>query len=148
MPGENPDKDLKPIQCHGPCLVMFFLNNNQRMATSPIVLYHPYHQPAHRTYIGPLSEFILYSDTTSKSSFLSLPLPTAPHAIYCSITRASPCSTHVQCCRPIIPCTSLWGHGFQLPQGLLRIWVSTLWHPLEYEPFYNMFHFATICLFK
>jgi len=30
-----------------------------------------------RTYIGPLSEFILYSDTTNKSSLLLLPLPTS-----------------------------------------------------------------------
>ena len=51
-----------------------FQKNNHRMApmmaTSPIVQYHPYHQPA-------LSEFILYSATTRKSSFLSLPLPTS-----------------------------------------------------------------------
>jgi len=66
-------------------LVTFFLKNNHRMApteslmmtTSPIVLYHPYHQPACQTYIGFPSEFILYSTTSRKSSFLSLPLPTS-----------------------------------------------------------------------
>jgi len=56
-----------------------------------------------RTYIGPPLEFILYSNTTNKSSFLSLPLP----------TRAPPCSTHVPCCRSIILCT----------HQLLRSWV-------------------------
>jgi len=47
------------------------------MATSPffsatLTTSHP-----HQTYIGPLSEFILYSDTTNKSSFLSLPFQTS-----------------------------------------------------------------------
>jgi len=41
------------------------------MATLPIVLYHPYHQPACRTYIRPPSEFILYSATVRGCSALS-----------------------------------------------------------------------------
>jgi len=36
-------------------------------------------------------------------------------------------------------CTSSRGHGFRSPQGLARIWVSILWHPLEYESFHYMF---------
>ena len=55
-----------------------FQKNNHRMAfmespmmaTSPIVQYNPYHQPA-------LSEFIPYTITTQKPSFLSLPSPTS-----------------------------------------------------------------------
>jgi len=71
--------------CHGPCLVTFFPKNNHQtapteslmMATSPLfsatlTTSHPC-----QTYIRPPSEFILYSDTTNKSSFLSLPLPTS-----------------------------------------------------------------------
>ena len=64
---------------------MFFLKNNHwmaptespMMATSPLfgatlTTSHP-----HQTYNGPPSDFILYSDTTNKSSFLLLPLPTS-----------------------------------------------------------------------
>ena len=36
-------------------------------------------------------------------------------------------------------CNSSQGHGFQSPHGLARIWVSILWHPLEYESFHYMF---------
>ena len=42
-------------------------------------------------------------------------------------------------------CTSSWGHGSRSPQGLARVWVSILWHPLEYESFHYMFHSTTIC---
>ena len=68
-------------QCHGPCLVTFFLKNNQRMApmmaTSPLfsatfTTGHP-----RQTYIGAPSEYFLYSDTTNKPTFLSFPLPTS-----------------------------------------------------------------------
>jgi len=41
--------------------------------------------------------------------------------------------------------TSSWGHGSQLPQGLAKIWVSILRHPLEYKSFRYMFHSTTIC---
>jgi len=94
--------------CHGLCLVTFFPKNNHRMAltepptmaTSPLFSATLTTSQPHRTYIGPPSEFILYSATTSKSSFLSLPLQPAPHTIYCSTTRAPQCSTYVPCCRP------------------------------------------------
>jgi len=42
-------------------------------------------------------------------------------------------------------CTSSWGHGSWLPQGLARIWVSILQHPSKYESFCYMFHSTTIC---
>jgi len=71
--------------CHGPCSVMFFLKNNQRtapteppmMAASPLfsatfTTDHPC-----RTYIGAPLEYFLHSDTTNKSAFLSLSLPTS-----------------------------------------------------------------------
>ena len=75
---------FNPNRCHGLCLVMFFPKNNHRMApmeplmlaTSPFSATLTTSQPCW-TYIGPLSEFIPYSATTSKSSFLSLPLPTS-----------------------------------------------------------------------
>ena len=71
--------------CHSPCLVMFFPKNNHMtapmeslmMATSPLfsatlTIGHP-----HWNYIGPLLDFIPYSNTTNKPAFLSLPLPTS-----------------------------------------------------------------------
>jgi len=77
--------DMLSGYCHGPCLVTFFPKNNQRtaptespmMADSPlfsatITTGHP-----RWTYIGALSEYFLYSDTTNKPTFLSLPLPTS-----------------------------------------------------------------------
>ena len=71
--------------CHGPCSVTFFLKNNHymapmeslMMATSPLFSATLTTSHPRRTYIGPPSEFFLYSDTTNKSSFLSLPLPTS-----------------------------------------------------------------------
>jgi len=47
------------------------------MATSP--LFSATFTTSHpcRTYIGPPSEYFLYSDTTNKPAFLSLPLPTS-----------------------------------------------------------------------
>jgi len=47
------------------------------MATSPFFSATITTSQPCRTYIGPLSEFILYSTATSKSLFLSLPLPTS-----------------------------------------------------------------------
>jgi len=141
--------------CHGPCSVTFFLKNNQRMAptespmmaTSPLfsatlTIGHP-----HWNYIRPLSDFIPYSDTTNKSAFLSLPLPTSTMR-YSTAAQPephhAPHTFHVSgqsyCAR-----TSSRGHGFRLPQGLARIWVSILWHPSEYESFRYMFHSTTIC---
>ena len=71
--------------CHGLCSVTFFPKNNHRMAPmeSPMMATLPLFSATfttshpHQTYIGPPSEFFLYSDTTNKSSFLSLSLPTS-----------------------------------------------------------------------
>ena len=71
--------------CHGPCSVMFFPKNNQRMALmeSPMMATSPLFSAtittSHlcQTYIGALSEYFLHSDTTNKPTFLSLPLPTS-----------------------------------------------------------------------
>jgi len=102
------------------------------MATSPIVLYHPYHQPAHQTYIRPLLEFILYSATTSKSSFLSLPLPTSTMR-YLPQHNQSPTTLHTHSMLPAYHTTHApvlevmgFGHhkdfwGFEsAPFGILR----------------------------
>jgi len=47
------------------------------MATSPLFSATLTTSHPHQTYIGPPLEFFLYSDTTNKSSFLLLPLPTS-----------------------------------------------------------------------
>jgi len=119
------------IFCHGPCSVMFFPKNNQRtaptespmMATSPsfsatLTIGHP-----RWNYIGPPSDFIPYSNTTNKSAFLSLPLPTSTMR-YSTAAQPelhhAPHTFHVSgqsyCAR-----TSSQGHGFRSPQGLARI---------------------------
>jgi len=71
--------------CHGLCSVMFFLKNNQRMALmeSPMMAASPLFSATvttghpRRTYIRAPLEYFLYSDTTKKPAFLSLPLPTS-----------------------------------------------------------------------
>jgi len=137
--------------CHGPCSVTFFPKNNHRMAlmessmmaTSPLfsatfTTSHP-----RRNYIGPPLDFIPYSDTTNKPAFLSLPLPTSTMR-YSTAAQPEPHHFHVLG-QSYHACTSSQGHWSWSPQGLARIWVSILWHPLEYEYFCNMFHSTTIC---
>jgi len=71
--------------CHGPCSITFFLKNNQRtapteppmMAASPLFSATITTSHLCQTYIRALSEYLLYSDTTNKPTFLSLPLPTS-----------------------------------------------------------------------
>ena len=65
----------------------------------------------------------------------------APCAIYRSTTRAhhAPHTFHVSG-QSYRACTSSRGHGSWSPQGLVRIWVSILWHPSEYKSFCYMFH--------
>ena len=93
-----------------------------------------------RTYIRPPSDFILYSDTTNNLHSYHYHYQPAPCAIYHSTTRAhhTPHMFHV-IGQSYCACTSSQGHGFQSWQGLVRIWVSILWHPLEYESFHYMF---------
>jgi len=108
--------------CHGPCLVTFFPKNNHwtapaeslMMATSSLFSATLTTSHLRRTYIGPLSEFFLYSDTTKKSLFLSFPLPTSTMRYLPQHNQSPPCSTHIPCHRPIILCI----HQFS------RSWVS------------------------
>jgi len=127
-----------------------FRKNNHRtalmespmMATLPIVQYNPYHQPAsldlYWTSVGIHFPTLLPPENHHSYHCHCQP---APHAIHRSTPRApqAPCMFHVTGLSHHA-CTSSQGHEFQLSQGLLRIWVSTLWHPSEYEPFCNMFH--------
>jgi len=122
--------------CHGPCSVTFLPKNNHRMApmeslmmaTSPLFSATLTTSHPRRTYIRLPSEFFLYSDTTKKSTFLSLPLPTS--TMHYS-TAAQPEPHHAPHMFHVVgqsyrTCTSSQGHGFWSPQGLVRIWVSTL----------------------
>jgi len=96
--------------CHGPCSVMFFLKNNQKtaptespmMATSP--LFSATFTTGHPrwTYIGPPSEYFPTPIPPTNLHSYHCHCQPAPCAIYCSTTRAPPCSTHVPCSRPII----------------------------------------------
>jgi len=123
--------------CHGPWSVMFFLKNNHRMALTelPMMATLPFFSATFttshpcRTYIRPLLEFILYSNTTNKSLFLSLPLPTSTMTIYHSTTRAPPHSTHVPCHRPIISCMEYYTlpHTFQADPSKLGCIPSGIW---------------------
>jgi len=92
------------------------------MATLPIVLYHPYHQPACRTCIRPLSEFILYSATTR----IIIPIIAIANQHHVLSTTAQPEPHNAPHMFHVVgqsyhACTSSRGHGFQSPQGLLRI---------------------------
>ena len=138
--------------CHGPCSVTFFPKNNQRtapmeppmMATSP--LFSATFTTGHpcRTYIGPPSEYFPTPIPPTNLHSYHCHYQPAPCAIYCSTTRAPPCSTHVPCLRSIISRT----HQF------LRSWVSVATRTCEdlsqhpsapfgvqvfslYVPFYN-----------
>jgi len=117
--------------CHGPWLVTFFLKNNHwmalmeslMMAISPLFSATLTTSHPRRTYIGPLSKFFPYSDTTNKSAFLSLPLPTStmPYS-----TAAQPEPHHTPHTFHVVgqsyrAHTSSRGHGFWSPQGLARI---------------------------
>jgi len=95
--------------CHGPCSVTFFQKNNHwtalteslMMATLPLFSATLTTSHPHQTYIRPPSEFILYSNTTNKSSFLLLPLPT-------STTRYLP--QHNQSPTMLHTCSMLWAN--------------------------------------
>jgi len=93
------------------------------MATSPLfsatlTIGHP-----HQTHIGPPSDFISYSNTTNKSAFLSLPLPTSTMRYS---TTAQPEPHHAPHTFHVLgqsyrARTSSRGHGSWSPQGLVRI---------------------------
>jgi len=147
IPHDSANEDLflstyKPyfnMLCHGPCLVTFFLKNNQRMApteplmmaTSPLFSATITTSHLRQTYIGAPSEYFLHSATTNTTCIHYQP---APRAFYHSTTTAPPCSTHVPCSRPITSCMhQSRGHELRSPQGPARIYVSILRHHPEYK---------------
>ena len=128
--------------CHGPCSVTFFPKNNQRtapteslmMADSPlfsatITTSHP-----RWTYIGALSEYFLYSDTTNKTCIPIIAITNQHHVLSTAAQpepHHAPHTFHVPG-QSYRACTSSRGHGSQTPQGLARIYIGILRHP-EYE---------------
>jgi len=123
--------------------------NNQRsaptespmMADSPlfsatITTGHP-----HRTYIGALSEYFPYSDTTNQTCILIIVITNQHHVLS---TAAQPQPHHAPHTFHVPgqshhACTSSRGHESRPPQGLARIYVGILWHHLEYESPHIMF---------
>jgi len=106
-----------------------------------IVQCHLYHQPPllhlYRTSVG----IRPYSDTTNKICILIIVITNQHHVLS---TTAQPKPHHAphmfhDSGQSHHTHTSSRGHGFWSPQGLVRIWVSTLWHPLEYKSFHYMF---------
>jgi len=136
-------------QCHGPCLVTFFLKNNQRMApteslmmadsplfSATITTGHP-----RQTYIGAPSEFFLHSATTNKTCIPIIAITNQHHVLS---TTAQPEPHHAPHMfhvpgQSYRACTSSRGHGPWSPQVLVRIYVSILRHPPEYESPHYMF---------
>jgi len=108
---------------------------------------HPYHQPPsldlYWTSIG-IHPLLWYHQQ------IIIPIITITNQHHALFTAAQPEPHHAPHMFHVVgqsysTCTSSRGHGFWSPQGLARIWVSTLWHPLEYKSFHYMFHSATIC---
>jgi len=89
-----------------------------------IVQCHLYHWPPSLDLYRSSVRIISYSNTTTnKSTFLSLPLPTSTT---CYSTTAQPEPYHAPHTFHVSgqsyhACTSSQGHGFQSPQGLVRI---------------------------
>ena len=135
--------------CHGLCSVTFFLKNNQRtalteplmMATSPlfsatIITGHP-----RWTYIGAPSEYFLHSATTNKTCIPIIVITSQHHVLS---TAAQPEPHHAPHMFHVTgqthcTCTSSQGHESWSPQGLVRFYISILWHPPEYESPHYMF---------
>jgi len=91
-----------------------------------------------RTYIGAPSEYFLYSNTTNKTC---IPITNQHHVLSTAAQpepHHAPHSFHVPG-QPYRARTSSQGHGSQTPQGLARIYVGILWHPLEYKSPHYMF---------
>jgi len=97
IPHDSANEDLflstyKPyfnMLCHGPCLVTFFLKNNQRMApTEPLMmatspLFSATITTGHlrRTYIGAPSEYFLHSATTNTTCILIIVITNQHHVL-------------------------------------------------------------------
>jgi len=135
--------------CHGPCLVMFFLKNNHRtapteppmMADSPLFSATITTSRSRWTYIGALSEYFLHSATTNKTWIPIIAITNQHHVLTTAAQpepHHAPHTFHVPgqsyCAR-----TSSRGHGLWSPQGLARTYVGTLQHPPEYESPHYMF---------
>jgi len=128
---------------------MFFPKNNQRMAPteSPMMADLPLFSATittghpRRTYIRAPSQYFLYSYTTNKTCIPIIVITNQHHVLS---TAAQPEPHHAlhmfhvpgQSYRA---CTSSRGHGSWTPQGLARIYVGFLQHPLEYESPHHMF---------
>jgi len=94
-----------------------------------------------RTYIGDLSEYFPYSDTTNTTCILIIVITNQHHVLS---TAAQPEPHHAphmfhvpgqsHCTR-----TSSRGHESWSPQGLARIYVGIPRHPPEYESPHYMF---------
>jgi len=128
---------------------MFFPKNNQRIApTAPpmmaalplfsatITTGHP-----RRTNIGAPSEYFPYSDTTNKTCILIIVITNQHHVLS---TTAQPEPHHAPHMfhvpgQSYRTCTSSRGHESGSPQGLARIYVGILQHPLEYKSPHYMF---------
>jgi len=82
-------KSARQPFCHGLCSVTFFPKNNQRtapmespmMATSPLFSATIFTGHPRRTYIGALSEYFLYSDTTNKTCILIIVITNQHHVL-------------------------------------------------------------------
>jgi len=128
---------------------MFFPKNNQRMAlTEPpmmaasslfsatITISHPCW-----TYIGAPSEYFPYSDTTNTTCILIIVITNQHHVLS---TAAQPEPHHAPHTFHVpgqshCACTSSRGHESRPPQGLVRFYISILWHHPEYESPHYMF---------
>jgi len=105
------------------------------MAASPlfsatITTGHP-----HRTYIGALSEYFLYSNTTNKTCIPIIVITNQHHVLS---TAAQPEPHHAPHMFHVPgqshrACTSSRGHESQSPQGFARNYISILWHPPKYK---------------
>jgi len=106
-----------------------------------IVQCHHYHQPPsldlYQSSVGILPPLWYHQQTcipiiviTNQHHVLSTAAQPEPHH--------APHMLHVPG-QSYYTCTSSWGDGSWSPQGLARIWVGILWHPLEYESLHYMF---------
>jgi len=95
----------------------------------------------HQTYIGAPLEYFLHSAITNKTCIPIIAI-TNQHHVPSTAAQPEPHHTphtfHVPG-QSYRACTSSRGHGSRSPQGLARISVGILRHPLEYESPHYMF---------
>ena len=105
------------------------------MAASPLFSATVTTGHSRRTYIGAPSEYFLHSNTTNKTCIPIIVITNQHHVLS---TTAQPEPHHAPHMFHVPgqshhACTSSRGHESQSPQGLARIYISILRHPLEYE---------------